>query len=353
MIRSTIPIKRNLLYVLLPLFILMGILAYYQIWYQPQRVEKGMIKLEKTFIDHRHEVTAVRFSPNDSFIISGSVDSTIKIRNRETGELARTINQPGGVSYLDISKDGKHIVTGSYDSKVRIWNIRDGKLVKEYKGHSGTIWTVAFSPTGNQVAASGDDKTIKLWDIASGKLIRTFNGHTLTVWSVKFSPDGTKLVSCSFDRTFKLWDISSGNLIRNNNEHTQAIVDIAFSNDGKLLASTSDDKTIKLWQVNDGSAVRTMKVPEHVQAVVFSPDDKKLMTGGRDKTTIGELLQNFFGNSNFNKGVSARLWEVNTGKLLHTFIHHSNDVNDIAWSHNGTWIATASADNTVALWRFE
>jgi WD40 repeat protein len=349
------PLKRNRKsrFILLPLLLLIGILAYFQFWYQPTTVDKGLIKLHKTYNDHHHEVMAIRFSPNDSLIISGSVDSTIKIRNLATGKTVRTINHPGSITYLDISNDGKFIVTGSYDSIVRIWNANNGKLVRKFKGHTGTIWTVAFSPDNKWIASSGDDKMIRLWDIASGNLIHTLNGHKRIVWSVKFSPDGTKLASCSFDGTFRLWDLATGNLIRNNQEHTQAIVDIAFSNNGKLIASTSDDKTIRLWNANNGALVRTMEVPEHVQAVVISPDDKLLMTGGRDKTTIGELIQNFAGNSHFNKGVSARLWDIETGNLLQTFSHHSNDVNDIAYSHNGKWIATASADKSIDLWRIQ
>jgi WD40 repeat protein len=120
-----------------------------------------------------------------------------------------------------------------------------------------------------------------------------------------------------------------------------------------MLASTSDDCTIKLWSINDSRLLRTMSVPEHVQAVAFSPDDTRLLTGGRDKTQPGELLQNIFGDSQFNKGVSARLWDVETGTLLQTFTQHSNDVTDVAYSHNGKWMATASADKTVALWYFK
>ena len=94
-----------------------------------------------------------------------------------------------------------------------------------------------------------------------------------------------------------------------------------------------------------------MKVAEHVQAVAFSPDGKRLMTGGRDKPMVGEFLQNIFGDSKYNTGVSARLWEVETGKLLQTFSMHGNDVMDVAYSHDRNWVATASADKTVELWR--
>jgi len=92
-------------------------------------------------------------------------------------------------------------------------------------------------------------------------------------------------------------------------------------------------------------------VAEHVQAVAFSPDNKRLITGGRDKPMIGEFLQGIFGDSRYNPGVSARLWDVETGELLQTFTKHGNDVMDVAYSHDGNWIATASADRTVEVWK--
>ena len=56
------------------------------------------------------------------------------------------------------------------------------------------------------------------------------------------------------------------------------------------------------------------------------------------------------GDSKFNPGVSARLWEVETGTLLQTFTIHTNDVMDVAYSHDGRWVATASADRIAEVW---
>ena len=100
----------------------------------------------------------------------------------------------------------------------------------------------------------------------------------------------------------------------------------------------------------DPNAVKWLIQPAE-KAVAFSPDDKRLITGGRDKPMIGELLQEIFGDSKFNPGVSARLWDIETGTLLQTFSKHGNDVMDAAYSNNGKWIATASADKTVELWQ--
>jgi WD40 repeat protein len=134
-------------------------------------------------------------------------------------------------------------------------------------------------------------------------------------------------------------------------KHTGAIVAIAFSPDGRKLVSTGDDKTIKLWDTNTWSLIYSLAVPEHTQAAAFSPDSELLLTGGRDKPALGEFLQNFFGDAEYNKGVSMRLWDVKSGQLLQTFSKHGNDVNDVSFSPDGKWIASASSDKTVELWQ--
>jgi len=342
--------RRRVFFILIPLLIIIGILSYYQLFYKSPRVDNGIAKLQMSFDKHNHIVTSVRFTPGDSLIVTSSVDSTIKIWRKLSGEIVKEVKQPSGIAYMDLSADGNYIVTGNYDSTVKLWSVNNGALIKEFRGHSGTVWTVAISSDGKKIVSGGNDGLVNIWDVETGDLLHKLNGHKRIVWSVKFSPDGAQVASSSFDFTIKVWNVADGKVVWDNKEHKETVVDIAFSHGGKMLASTSDDKTIKLWNVAERKLIRTMKVAEHVQAVAFSPDDKRVMTGGRDKPMIGEFLQEIFGDSKFNPGVSARLWDVETGTLLQTFTRHANDVMDVAYSHDGNWIATASADKTVALW---
>lgn len=326
-------------------------LAGYYFLYSPAKIDKGIAGLERIFRHHQSDVWAVRFFPDNRTMASCSVDGTLKIFSRQDGRILKVLSHPVGVTNLDISADGSRIATSSYDGNVRIWDARSGQLLRTLKGHAGTSWAVQFSPDARLLISCGEDKTIRIWDAAGGRLLRVLQGHTRNVWDARFSPDGKTIASGGFDGKVRIWDAATGRLLQTISGHTQAVVALAFSHDGRMLATASDDKTIKVWNTAGYLLIRRLEQPEHAQAVAFSPDDRRLLTGGRDKTVLGELLQNIFGETGYNKGVSARLWDLGDGTVLHTFSVHTNDANDAAYSGDGKWIATGSSDKTIALWK--
>ena len=54
----------------------------------------------------------------------------------------------------------------------------------------------------------GEDSTVKVWDSHAGTLVRSFRGHTGYIHDMAFSPDGRLLVSASHDGTAKVWDLT-------------------------------------------------------------------------------------------------------------------------------------------------
>ena len=65
---------------------------------------------------------------------------------------------------------------------------------------------MAISPDGQYLVSSGEDRRIRLWDLTAGCMIRELRGHTDTVYSLAFSADGTLLTSGGLDSSVKVWD---------------------------------------------------------------------------------------------------------------------------------------------------
>src|SRR5947207_659506 len=87
-------------------------------------------------------------------------------------------------------------------------------LLRELKGHTRSVYAVAFSPNCKHLASASRDNTIRLWEARSGALLCTLREHTDAVSAVAFSPDGKHLASASRDNTIRLWDAGSGALLR-------------------------------------------------------------------------------------------------------------------------------------------
>ena len=81
-------------------------------------------------------------------------------------------------------------------------------LLRTLTGHTGIIYSVAFSPGGQTVASGSNDWTIKLWNLASGQGPCILAGHTGSVLSVAISPDGQTVASGSWDETIRIWGMN-------------------------------------------------------------------------------------------------------------------------------------------------
>ncbi len=333
------------------LVLLLAIPLYYWFLHSDKEIDNGLCRLQPTITSHKEPVWVAKFSPRGNIIASAGVDSTVYLHATGGATIAE-LKHPVPLTNLAFSRDGSQLVTTAYDGKLRLWDVAGKKLVAAWQAHEGTVWTVAWHPQANIIATAGEDKLVKLWDAQTFKLLGSYSGHERNVWAVTFTATGDTIISSGFDTHIKLWQTQSGKLLHTLEAHDEAVVSLAVNAGGTLLASGSDDGDIKLWNLRNLQPVKTLGTGlRHVYGLDFSPDGTMLLSGHLDKPAIGEVLQNFFGNTHHNKGVTARLWQVNTGKPLQTMSGHGNDVNDVSWSADGKYFVTAGEDKQVQVWK--
>jgi WD40 repeat protein len=148
-------------------------------------------------------------------------------------------------------------------------------------GHSGSVYSVSFSPDGKRIVSGSDDNLLKVWDANSGQALQTLKGDAFYVYSVSFSPDGKRIVSGGDDKTVKVWDAENGQEILTLTGHSESVNSVSFSPDGKRIVSGSDDKTLKIWDAESGQETLTLKGHSiGVSSVAFSPDGQRIVSAG-------------------------------------------------------------------------
>ncbi len=87
------------------------------------------------------------------------------------------------------------------------------------------------------------------------------------------------------DGTLEVWDADTGSELLSLKGHAGLVYAVAFSPDGKRIVSGGQGKTAKVWDAVTGQ--RTLSLMGHiaaVNAVAFSPDGKRIVSGNQDKT---------------------------------------------------------------------
>gem|GEM_PF-1808948 len=281
-------------------------------------------------------VNALAFSPDGRMLATGSENNTIRLWNVETGKQRWQLKDDSPVNTLAFSPDGSRLATGCYNNTASLWNVENGSKL-HLLNHGGAVNAVAFSPDGSTLATGCEDNYARLWYVQNGT-VRWERKHDYTISALNFSPDGEMLAVAS-DKWVHLWSAKTGRKIWKQ-KNDGLVNDLAFSRDGQYLATGSENNTKREWEesvagyayiwiATSGEKFHELLHVGGVRALAFSPDGSMLATGSEDNT--------------------ARLWDVKTGIELREW-KHNGSVNAVAFSPDGSRLATRSEDKSARLW---
>jgi len=264
------------------------------------------------------------------------------------------------------------------------------EVVARCQGAKSNILAIAFSPDGSLLASGEVDKKVRLWDSSNGKQVALLEGHTKQVAAVAFSPDGKTLYSGGYDRTIRLWDVATGKQkevqgpdpakgqLGPNIDNMVAF----FAPDTSVLVSGS---CIYLWDLREKKERGYEYLIQH-NWYAFEPDGKSLWAVSAKKGDTGVSFEYF---KRFDvkagkvtdfwqgtKGASyerialsedggraavidaggdgdkwkIEIWDLASKQRISAPGFHPQGVNGMAFTKDGTALATASLDKTVLFW---
>ena len=337
------------------------------------RVEpSGALELE-TEIKQGGYVFGARFrqTEKDGYVraITCGLKAALQWRLEPEPRFGRYFVHTGDVFGIAISPDGRRLLTGADDRTASLWEISTGEKIVSFR-HGNNVRSVAFSPDGRRAVTGCDDGYARVWSIPQDRAgqLREFP-HGDSVNSIRFSRDGKKVVTASSDKTAIIWSADSGEPLLQL-KHSEKFRYAEFSPDGSHVLALIEGKAF-LFQADGQARPRDLvKVTEHLKSAAFHPNGLHFVTGSDQGTVLkwdvitGQT--SLIGNHEPGQNVgfvsfdprkyrlmtgssdhTARIWQTNDAKPL--ILTHDGPVTALAWSHDGSLVATASS-RTAQIW---
>ena len=297
------------------------------------------------FTEHTGQVNALAFSQDGkTFASGGFVNPVIQVWDVETKSKRSTVpltREPYSLPALTFY--GEILISTNGHREITYWHANTGQKLSESQ-LDNPINTVTFSQDGSTLAIGDRNGGIQLWDTTTSSQQADLDGHgggkDSEILALAFSPDGKILASGSEDKTVRLWDTQNHTKLGTLRGHTGWVTAVAFCEDGNTFASGDASKTIKLWDLDTQQERATITGHKNtINALAFAP--------------VGTPLYGMGLASGSTDG-TIRFWNPLNGEELITFTSgHTESVQAVAFSENGTTLTTAAFNGIVDVWSLQ
>ncbi|GAA0192032.1 hypothetical protein GCM10009122_54760 [Fulvivirga kasyanovii] len=247
-----------------------------------------------------------------------------------------------GIRAVVSNENGNYIYSSDTQGKILRWNLKGVNRVADTLRNSKSgriIRTLAVSSDNKWLAAGGEFEKdskgsfIELFDLNNvGSAPKKISGFDGDVWNLLFTPDNKGLIALDNEgKSIKYSNLTSVSEIV---AVPFRLNDIDLSSDGKWLVGVGNNGKVMLYDVqNNYKASEIYSNNTRLWAVAISPVDHVVAIGDESG-----LIKTF------------KLFSNEPAKSL---IGHISPINDITFSKDRRFIASASKDKTVRLWNRE
>jgi WD40 repeat protein len=248
----------------------------------------------------REQLNAYRTGPGDlrsfewHYLANLCEPAPIRLRGHENAVIC-----------VALHPDESRVVSGGTDGTVRIWDLSGSQPPQVLNGAGGSVHCVAVSPDGHWLAAGDSGGGLRLWELETTKE-RSLGGHKSGLRSVAFSPDGDHLLSCEVSGLIKQWNVRTGghefDLRHSRQEEKSApIVEEMYNSriyrgamatyappDGQTIVSVGLDQWVMIWDVATQKLRDEVPVGVNILGFSINRDGRELALG--EEATGIEIL---------------------------------------------------------------
>jgi WD40 repeat protein len=311
-------------------------------------------RLLHTLLTHTDEVHDVSFSWDKTIIASASNDNSIKLWDVASGREVTTLwGHAGFVRSVAFSPDGRTLASGAVDDAIRIWNLSrvQTQFAETVDSPIPCVWDIEFSNRTNVVAATGDGDKIWIGDAHSAQTLNELMSETRLIHALDISRDDRWLITGGGESSkvgalrstdvqsvpdygnISVWDLDTMSEVAVPHAHDSMTIGVMIWQDDQYALSVASDGAVKLWKIPELRELKLVR-PAGIAcySAALSPDQSLLALGIEDGTI--ELWQ--YGSDGWT--------------FLRPLIGHDDWVPNIRFSRDSRLLASASLDQTAAIW---
>ncbi|XP_055053515.1 autophagy-related protein 16-1 isoform X6 [Misgurnus anguillicaudatus] len=206
-------------------------------------------RLRHTLTGHSGKVLSARFLLDNTRIVSGSYDRTLKLWDLRSKVCMKTVF--AGSSCNDIACTDQCVMSGHFDKKIRFWDIRSESIVRELE-LLGRVTSLDLNHDRTELLTCSRDDLVKIIDLRGNAVRQTFSAPSFKCGTdftrVTFSPDGSYVAAGSADGVLHIWNVLTGKLEKTLDKgHSTAINSVSWSASGAYVASVEKGSKGVLW----------------------------------------------------------------------------------------------------------
>ncbi|KAK6179191.1 hypothetical protein SNE40_011608 [Patella caerulea] len=152
----------------------------------------------------KDSVTSIQVSDHE--ILSGSADNHVRRYDLRIGRMmADYIGKP--VTSVTFTRDGQCILVSSLDDTLRLIDKDTGELLNEYKGHKNSEYKIdgCLNSKDTHILTGSENGLVCIWDLVDANMVEKLDHSTMrAIHSLSYHPSDTCLLTASGDK-FYVW----------------------------------------------------------------------------------------------------------------------------------------------------
>lgn len=330
-------------------------------------------------------VTALALSPDGAALAVVSQSQQLRIFDVQSGEVTKQYKLPAPAYIAAADPTSSLFAFGGTDGVVTVWDIEGAYVTHALKGHGTTVCSLRFHGelhSDRWMLALGDTQgTAKVWDLVKRKAVATMKEHTSAVRGLAFSDDGEWFMTGGRDDVVVVY--STSNLRRPKNTFlVRHQVELCGFVPGGHFFTSGTNCRLALWKLETGEPVGGSRPPletlEEVTVIDVAVTSQHAWLVHSDQTLVAvdlaasdvPVVRTLAGNH----GIIADLRSAGAGHGLvamatnapalrvidpqrpfdvQLYEGHTDLLNCLDVSEDGTWILTGSKDKEARLWHEE